>query len=600
MAVAIDCTISVSAPRPSSAGKTFWAATLPPTDPTRPTARPKKKKFFVSGRQTAESRRLCADTLESGQQVGVRVLFFGRRFAWFGADNRRMSLRALPTALVAARIFPLLDFASWCRLARVDSRHGAIARTVPAATPIEFAITEDMPLAALHRPNLRPRAVRIDHHRGPAGAALGEEIALCGPEGFHGGIRALTLWAPTDPLLWLCGARLIALTLDAVDVNDWHRVTHVCRALERVELQLFFLPEDPFTECPVNLGPPPPSLRSLRIMTSNVPPAAIAALATHCPRLETLDVPCSQYAASVADLAFPNLTRLALGKVEGDVDAVAIRLASHRMPRLTHLTLADMPDGVAIQRLRAAFPRLEALDMRRWLPDARNQKKRALRAMQTTATTEAVGGAQGSPPSPSSAQLSTASSPALWSATLRSVAARDMATVVREYPFASLTELHLLEWRGEFDLPLRSLPRLRHLVLSRYSPPSAPWSAGTGTRRTWRDWWRTLVDPIVEVAPGLQTLEVHCTEHRLGKVALGLPDARGELRCVDVPALVRCLRSPSPHVNDGGDGGSVDDTNAGALVPCRTLTSERAIAAFSSSLSRVPQLGHRLPVPTTA
>jgi hypothetical protein len=186
---------------------------------------------------------------------------------------------------------------------------------------------------------------------------------------------------------------------------------------------------------------------------------------------------------------------------------------------------------------------------------------------------------------------------------LRSVAARNMTVATRDYPLASLTELHVTDWSVDgFGLAPLALPRLRHLVLSRYSPPSlaSPPSRWVPTvlslswwwappppppppiavspkdaAHSWRTEWRAFVDPIAVVAPNLQTLEAHCLSS--SPTALGKPHVSGVSRCIHFPTLLAHLRPPPDEAAMRVDSWG-EDVNA--FAPCVTLMAERTLTVF--------------------
>ena len=546
-------------------------------------------------------------------------------------------LGALPTAVVAARIFPLLDFASWCRLARIDSRHLGVSR-LPLASPIEFAITGDTPDVALHRPNLRPRVLRVDHDRKFRMSSGGAWVSGGGhgPPAFRDGVRSLFLTG-VDPLLWLCGPRLTRLRLGSVDRGDWFRAIKACRALTDLEVIAFADIDDPFADMPTN-APLPAGLWSLRVALSAVTPTFIAMAADECTQLETLRVQCPRYAECMAGLAFPSLTRLTLANVDRDIDAVAMRLATHRMPQLRRLKLSALPGTVALRRLGAAFPRLEAVDLRGNGRDGHDKidaprSSPPIRGMPVSGTPPAFAGVARSSSSsspPSSSALSPLSPlpsvpPSLtWFASLQSVGAMTLEVADREYPLASLTELHLSVWRDAgFSGYTEALPRLRHLVLSRYSPPphaSSPFLAsGLGddaaaAAKSWRNHWHSFIDPIVAVATNLQTLEVHCLSPN--RAALGEVNALGASRCIHVPTLIAHLRSPPPSLSSANSSSSSSqqplwlgaatvaksssicfryNEERNDFAPCTTLLAERALQVhISAPFCQVSERPHRV------
>jgi hypothetical protein len=472
------------------------------------------------------------------------------------------SLSVLPTALVAAHVFGALDYASHCRLARVDRRHCAIAQ-LAQASPIELPVTDAMPASVWQRPGLRPRRITLDYDR-MDDPDVGDPHRVASLAEVCARVDTLDLPDARDPLLLACATRLTTLRLHYVWDDQWRHLVTTCGALTDLDV---------VRAAPLSIDlvqhPPPKSLLALRFGMTSLMSKELRALSVACPRLALLEFNCPRFAECAGALEFPHLTRLEILCEWSDYGAptnpAPWRLTTASFPRLARLQLAG--NGVDAHRALSPLTALEVLDARH---------SRSDRAKEDTDETTGVFTVAAGAETPKSLPPA----PAVCWPRLKSLAICTVDDIrgIR-FPFATLTELYVSPWRvdtsdmrrscGYGDLKvavgtlLRKLPTLRHLTLSRYGVRSSsifmsrdqtPIPAHIDARFT--AGWNAVLDPVLTATSsgvattaattageaalratrsGLQTLAIHCMA--------AVPDERGTLFRVHVPTLAAFLRA---------------------------------------------------------
>jgi hypothetical protein len=362
------------------------------------------------------------------------------------------ALAALPTALVATHVFGALDFASHCRLARVDRRHRAIAQ-LPQASPIELAVTYTMPASVWQRPGMRPRRI-TDERTGDGRVMVGSRWAASLAD-TCARVDTLELADADHPLLLTCATRLTTLRLQHVAPEQWRRVTEACTVLTSLEVMYA-------TPLSIDLvaHPPSASLRSLRLAMTSLMSKDLHVLRFAYPRLALLEFNCPRFAECAGELEFPYLTRLEVlcgewSDYGAPTDPPPVgRLTLTSLPRLARLQLTG--NGVDAHRALSVLTALEVLDARHSLTDraddddakedetAPEGKTVAPVVVVVTSTAATVAEAPALPLSPPPPPV-VVCWPRLKSLAIRTV--EDVRGI--RFPFATLTELYVSLWSDD-------------------------------------------------------------------------------------------------------------------------------------------------------